>query len=918
MKKFILFIVGIFYTIGAYAQIYNPVSWSYDSKHIAGDEYELIYTADIEDGWTVYSQYLESEDGPIATTFEFDAGSHFSLNGKTTEDELNRKEGHDKVFDMNVTKYAKKAIFRQKVKVLDYTKPIAGYLTFMTCDATKCLPPTDEDFEFKITPTQGATGNATQAPIEIKKKKNPIQIVENAPTKPSQSAVTKKEQVLTIESGNGKAVEIEIKQPTIVSRNNSTSVSKPTATASGKTNQIVKSEAAPKKNDGFLDPVKWDLKVMNNVATFTANMDKGWSIYSQHTSDEGPVPTSFHFDETEFYTLDGATQEEGKRKEGFDKLFDTNVIKFVKGPVTFTQKIKPSNPSEVITGYLTYMTCDDSRCLPPTDVDFVIFPDKNSGMLGEAASKHIATLTGSAATSSNAGNTNAGLGTAGVSGLYPAISGNVNIENPQGNCTDEKEEAPKGFWNIFVLGFLGGLIALLTPCVFPMIPLTVSFFTKGSEDKKKGLANAILYGAFILGVYLLLSAPFHLLDTISPDILNEISTNVYLNVAFFVIFLFFAFSFFGFYEITLPESWTNKSSSAEGAGGIIGIFFMALTLALVSFSCTGPILGSLLAGALSSDGGAWQLTAGMGGFGLALALPFALFAAFPGMMNSLPQSGGWLNVVKVVLGFIELALAFKFLSNADLVSHWGILKIEIFLGIWILCFLGLGAYLLGLIKFPHDSPFKLKPIRAILGIAAVAFAGYMATGFIYDKDAGSLSSLTWLSGLAPSSCYSILYPCDCPSNLTCFKDLEAGLAHAKENNKPILIDFTGYACVNCRKMEEHVWPRKEIFNLIDKDYVLVSLYVDDRKKLEKPIEVPRVSGEGNRTLRTYGHKWAYFQTKYFGNNSQPYYALVSPNMDLLNNPVGYTPEVPEYKEFLECGVETFNKLKNKDTRIGSK
>ena len=918
MKKFILFIVGVFYTIGAYTQIYNPVSWSFDSKHIAGNEYELITTANIEDGWTVYSQYLESEDGPIATTFEYDAGSHFSLNGKTTEDELNRKEGHDKVFDMNVTKYAKKAIFRQKVKVTDFSKPIKGYLTFMTCDATKCLPPTDQDFEFKIAAKQASSTSATQtqAPVQIKKNTNPIKIVENTTTKPSSPVVTQKEQVLTIESPNGKPVEIEIKQPKIVSRNQAT-VKQSTGAAGAATTTITKAEVAPKKKSDILEPVTWDIDVNNNVATFTANVEDGWTIYSQHTSDEGPVPTSFTFDETEFYTLDGATEEAGKRKEGYDKFFDLNVIKFIKGPVTFKQKINPSNPKESITGYLTFMTCDDSRCLPPTDVDFVIFPDQNRGLLGDAATKHIAILTGGDANTENTGN--AGIGTAlGASGLYPAASGNVKMESPEGSCTDEKEEAPKGFLSIFMLGFFGGLIALLTPCVFPMIPLTVSFFTKGSEDKKKGLGNAVLYGAFILGVYLLLSAPFHLLDTISPDILNEISTNVYLNVAFFVIFLFFAFSFFGFYEITLPESWTNKSSSAEGAGGIIGIFFMALTLALVSFSCTGPILGSLLAGALSSDGGAWQLTAGMGGFGLALALPFALFAAFPGMMNSLPQSGGWLNVVKVVLGFIELALAFKFLSNADLVSHWGILKIEVFLGIWILCFLGLGAYLLGLIKFPHDSPFKLKPVRAILGIAAVAFAGYMATGFIYDEKAGSLTSLTWLSGLAPSSCYSILYPCDCPSNLTCFKDLEAGLAFAKANDKPVLIDFTGYACVNCRKMEEHVWPRKEIYDLIDKDYVLVSLYVDDRKKLDKPIEVPRVSGGGNRTLRTYGNKWAYFQTKYFDTNAQPFYALVSPNMDLLNNPVGYTPDVPEYKEFLECGVETFNKLKNKDTRIGSK
>lgn len=305
----------------------------------------------------------------------------------------------------------------------------------------------------------------------------------------------------------------------------------------------------------------------------------------------------------------------------------------------------------------------------------------------------------------------------------------------------------------FWAGILGGLLALLTPCVFPMIPLTVSFFTKKSDDgsnSSKGISKALLYGFFILAVYLILSVPFHLLDSVNPDILNEISTNVWLNVIFFIIFIFFAFSFFGYYELTLPASWTNKTTQGESVGGILGIFFMALTLAIVSFSCTGPILGSLLAGSLSADGGAWQLTAGMGGFGVALGLPFALFAMFPNMMNSLPKSGGWLNTTKVILGFLELALAFKFLSNADLVKHWGILKIEVFLGLWIIIFAGLALYLLGKIKFPHDSPIKkLSFFRISSGILVAAFVIYLASGFRVNKETNTFTSLTLLSGLAP-------------------------------------------------------------------------------------------------------------------------------------------------------------------------
>ena len=468
-------------------------------------------------------------------------------------------------------------------------------------------------------------------------------------------------------------------------------------------------------------------------------------------------------------------------------------------------------------------------------------------------------------------------------------------------------------WKIFGLGFLGGLLALLTPCVFPMIPLTVSFFTKkgGDANEQSGVSKAILYGFFIVLVYLALSIPFHLLDSVNPDILNEISTNVWLNVIFFVIFIFFAFSFFGYYELTLPSSWTNSTSKGEGIGGILGVFFMALTLSIVSFSCTGPILGSLLAGSLSADGGAWQLTAGMAGFGVALGLPFALFAMFPNMLKALPKSGGWLNTTKVILGFLELALAFKFLSNADLVKHWGLLKIEVFLGIWILVFAGLGLYIFGKLKFPYDSPLKkLSFFRITSGVLVFAFVAYLGSGFRVNKETQTFTPLTFLSGLAPPVGYSFLYPNDCPNNFDCFKDLKEGVAYAQKVNKPILLDFTGYACVNCRKMEEHIWPKATIKSYFEKDYVLISLYVDDKKELpeDQKLTVERLGG-GTRVLENYGHKWAHFQTQFFQSNSQPYYVLLdSDGKQVLNEPVGYTPDEEDYKAFLDCGLEVFDSL----------
>ena len=475
--------------------------------------------------------------------------------------------------------------------------------------------------------------------------------------------------------------------------------------------------------------------------------------------------------------------------------------------------------------------------------------------------------------------------------------------------TATKTDATSGgsLFNIFLLGFVGGLLALLTPCVFPMIPLTVSFFTKQSQSKSKGIFNAVLYGVFIVIIYMLLSVPFHLIDGLDPSILNTISTNIWLNIFFFVILVFFSLSFFGFYEITLPSSWGTKMDAASDVGGFVGIFFMALTLAIVSFSCTGPILGSLLAGSLGTVGNpAFQLSAGMTGFGLALALPFALFALFPNLLNSLPKSGGWLNTTKVVLGFLELAFAFKFLSNSDLVGHWDLLKREVFIGLWIVIFSGLVLYLFGKIKFPHDSPLKkLSFFRVSFGVLVLAFVVYLIPG--------TFKNPTWnlnaLSGFPPPQFYSIYEQAsDCPLGLDCYKDFDAGLQAAKDTNKPILLDFTGWACVNCRKMEENVWSDSEIYTLLKEEYILISLYVDDNEKeLPKAAQFDFRKANGNiKKIKTYGDKWSTFQILNFKNASQPYYILMNADLEILNSPQQYT-DIKTYKNWLKKGIENFNK-----------
>lgn len=472
----------------------------------------------------------------------------------------------------------------------------------------------------------------------------------------------------------------------------------------------------------------------------------------------------------------------------------------------------------------------------------------------------------------------------------------------EGACGDVQASTDASAWSVFFLGFLGGLIALITPCVFPMIPVTVSFFTKRSKTKKEGIQNGVLYGLSIFLIYILASVPFHIIGNVQPEIFNSISTNATLNIIFFIVFIFFSISFFGYFEITLPSGIANKADAKSGLGSLGGIFFMAITLAIVSFSCTGPILGTLLVGSL--QGGAWALTQGMAGFGLALALPFTLFAIFPGWLQSIPKSGGWLDTVKKILAFVELALAFKFLSNADLVQHWGILKREVFLGIWTLVALGLTAYLFGWLRLPHDvKGAKIAPTRKVLGVMSFAFAIYVAQGIPVSR----ASSLQLLSGFPPPASYSLY---ESSNNTTTglhaqvVNDYSKALEMAKASNKPLLIDFTGWACVNCRKMEENVWVDPAVKSFIEENFILVSLYVDDRANLpiEKRFTYTNAAGQ-SKEIKTQGDLWATFQSENFKQVTQPLYVVLSPDQTLLSNPVGYTPNIQQYLAWLQCSVK---------------
>jgi len=630
------------------------------------------------------------------------------------------------------------------------------------------------------------------------------------------------------------------------------------------------------------EPIKIETSIQKISETeynliFTATLFKGWYLYSQYNPDEASLPLEITILEGESgYKLVGKADEQDTFKK-YSETWEKEEIVF-KDKAIITQRIQLTNKniSEIRLNFFGQVC--ETACIN-VDENFTF------SLTGNISKEEI---------SIDEKSTN----------LTKKLKLNLKNTSLLKNSTDSGTESSNGLFSIFLLGFVGGLLALLTPCVFPMIPLTVSFFTKQSINNKKGVFNAILYGIFIVFIYILLSLPFHFLDNLDPEILNTISTNVWLNIFFFVVLIFFAFSFFGFYEITLPSSWGNKMDSASSIGGIIGIFFMALTLAIVSFSCTGPILGSLLASSLTSDGGATQLTAGMTGFGLALALPFALFALFPSWLNSLPKSGGWLNTTKVVLGFLELALAFKFLSNADLVAHWDLLKREVFIAIWIVIFVGLALYLFAKIKFPHDSPIKkLSFSRISFGILIISFIIYISPGVLKNPT----WNLSLLSGFPPPQFYSIYeQESDCPLGLNCYKDFDEGIVAAKESNKPILLDFTGWACVNCRKMEENVWSEPDIYEILKDEYILISLYVDDNEKqLPKEQQFDYLKKNGKvKKIKTVGDKWSTFQVINFKNASQPYYVLLSPDLEILNNTQQYTDR-DTYYNWLKEGLTTF-------------
>jgi len=811
MKVFITFF-ALLASLSSFGQMFNPVSWSFSAEEVSENVYDLKFNAKIESGWAIYSQFI-GEDGPIPTSFEFEAGGHFTRDGEVKESD-NAKKSHDPIFEMELIKFYKTATFTQRVEVSDKSKPIAGYLTFMTCNDERCLPPTDVDFTFALKDA-GSSGGGADA----------------------------------------------------------------------------QEEGA---SDGLYSPVKWSFVKEQTgdkeyLLKVTGTIDDGWYVYSQNIDDGGPIPTSFYFAEIDGVEYTGDVGEVSDYKvEGMDPIFQMDVIKYKK-EITFVQKAIVDEGVGAITGEFEFMTCDDERCLAPTYVDMEFILDESSAAVASA----ITTVGG--------GNV-----------IDQTISSIQNTyEDPVGTCFEgEAETKDKSLIWTFILGFAGGLLALLTPCVFPMIPLTVSFFSK--DTKRKGWVNGAIYGASIIVIYVALG--LIITATFGAEALNELSTNWIANTIFFLIFMAFAFSFFGYYEIQLPSSWANKSDRMADKGGLIGTFFMAFTLALVSFSCTGPIIGSALVQSASSSVGPFVV---MLGFSSALALPFGLFAAFPTWLNSLPKSGGWMNSVKVILGFLELALAFKFLSVADMTSHWGVLRYELFLGIWVIVAVGMALYLFGVIRFPHDSKVrKVKPGRLTLAVGCSVLAVYLATGFLFNERTQTYNALPMLSGLAPPAHYNFFMPVPdgdadikaryasftkCANNLDCFKDYSEGVAYAKEVNKPVFLDFTGYGCVNCRKTEEHIWVKDQIWPKLKNDFVMISLYVDDREPLDSVL----ISKPRNETLRNIGNKWSDFQIVNFQQNSQPLYVIMSPDEKVLAKPRGYREGVDEYSDFLDCGLSTF-------------
>ena len=805
----------------------DPVSWNLQFNKLAEDEVELVATATIDEGWYVYSQTLESDEGPIPTSINYEDSSQVAAwisNKESASQSSYKLQMIDEVFEMKLTKYKHDFTIRQVIKVADVNQEIAGFLEYMTCNATMCRPPTAVEFSFSAASLAG---------------QNKIGVGEQEET----------------------------------------------------------NQAADNSENGPLAPVSWEInfkKISDTEVDLvaTATIAEGWYVYSQTLeSDDGPVKTSLNYEDSSQIVAWGPNEESASKAayklQSMDEVFEMKLTKY-KHDFTITQRLTLQENATALTGFLEYMTCDATQCMPPTAVEFSYGTAANSG-------DNKATVNGSIFDPSR-----------------PQLIASME------NIASEVDVVGMSLWTIFILGFGGGLLALLTPCVFPMIPMTVSLFSKGKKSKSEGIKNALTFGASIIVIYVALG----LLITLAfgENALNLLSTHWLMNLIFFILFTVFAFSFFGYFEIQLPASWANKADQASMKGGLLGTFFGAFSIALVSFSCTGPIVGTLLVQA-AVNGGVVGPTIGMLGFSVALALPFTLFAAFPSWLQTLPNSGSWMTSMKVVLGFLELALGLKFLSTADLTEHWGILPYELFVGLWALIFGAMTLYLFGLIRFPHDNPnATISKKRKGFGTFSAILTLSILSGFMTNPQTQAFKTPFWLSGLAPSACYSYVKPCydaskdsnsteesgytysdHCPPGIkNCFDDYDEALRYANEKNMPILVDFTGYGCVNCRKMEENVWIDQSVNKILNEDFVLVSLYVDDRKKLENVLNTP----DGTK-IRNVGNKWAQFQKVNFQKSSQPYYVLISPQEEVLNQPVGYTPDIKTYTSFLKTGLSMF-------------
>ena len=658
----------------------------------------------------------------------------------------------------------------------------------------------------------------------------------------------------------------------------------------------------------ILEPVKWSFsskKVSDKEANLiiTAKINAGWHVYSQFIEEGGPIPTSFKFTPSGDYRLSGKVAEFPKAVSAFDKNFDMQIAWHEK-EVIFTQKIILNKPKTTVSGVLEFMVCNDEKCLPPTEVEFTIPVDLGS----------------STPDVSQSSDTIAGTLPAPV---IPADSVSIS-KGETGNSLSLPASGQQGssLWGILIAGFIGGLAAFFMPCIYPMIPLTVSFFTKKTGSRAKGIQSAIIYGLSIIVIYVALGLLITLIFGASA--LNEAASSATFNLLFFVMLIIFAVSFLGAFEITLPSSLVNKMDEKSNRSGFVGLFFMAFTLALVSFSCTGPIIGTLLVDAVSK-GSYLGPAVGMLGFSSALAIPFTLFAIFPSWLKEMPKSGGWLNTVKVSLGFLELALAFKFLSNVDLAYHWGLFDRDIFLALWIIIFGVWGFYLLGKIRLSHDSEiafvslprlffsmlvlgFTLYMIPGLWGAPLKAISAWLPPQATQDFDLNTVQyqnsqNNTLANGFTGTKKYASLF--HAPHGLDAFYDYEQAVAYAKEINKPLLIDFTGWSCTNCRKMEASVWSDKEVLQILKRDYVLVSLYVDDKTALaEEEIYTSSFSG---KTIKSVGNKWSDFQASKFGTNSQPYYVLMDHNGNTLVPPQAFNLDIDNYIEFLNSGTKAFSR-----------